>query len=209
MLESSCLVNFSSEEKGISNSKALRRSVLLICNTVLSCKRRLCWQDDSCSVCCDSVFSPVLGRQPSKYNRLLWQPLECPAVPGSLPDAWVTKAEAKRGKAWERKRGGREKELMLEISRKEAKSLNAPLAEILGKMGRNRAKLRDFVPPQVAVTPGGGTAAVPLKPKPPQTIRGAANSQALISSLLAVLKAYFCSCSHFINQHPLLCFLPF
>lgn len=42
---------------------------------------------------------------------------------------------------------------MLEISRKEAKSLNALLAEILGKMGRSRAKLRDFVPPQMAVTP--------------------------------------------------------
>lgn len=47
---------------------------------------------------------------------------------------------------------GREKELMLEISRKEAKSLNALLAEILGKMGRSRVKLRDFIPPQVAVT---------------------------------------------------------
>lgn len=95
----------------------------------------------------------MLGRRPSKYNRLLWQRLECPAVPSSLPDAWVTKAEGKRGKAWERKRGGREKELMLEISRKEAKSLNALLAEILGKMGRSRAKLRDFIPPQVVVTP--------------------------------------------------------
>lgn len=38
---------------------------------------------------------------------------------------------------------------MLEISRKEAKSLNALLAEILGKMGRSKAKLRDFVHLQV------------------------------------------------------------
>lgn len=132
--------------------------VLLICSTshlqyVLSCKRRLCWQDDSCSVCCHSVFSSALGGRPSKYNRLLWQQLECPAVQSSFPDAWVTKAEGKRGKAWERKQGGREKELMLEISRKEAKSLNALLAEILGKMGRSRVKLRDFIPPQVAATP--------------------------------------------------------
>lgn len=42
---------------------------------------------------------------------------------------------------------------MLEISRKEAKSLNALLAEILGKMGRSKAKLRDFVRLQVAVRP--------------------------------------------------------
>lgn len=33
------------------------------------------------------------------------------------------------------------------------KSLNALLAEILGKMGRSRVKLRDFIPPQVAATP--------------------------------------------------------
>lgn len=71
--------------------------------------------------------------------------LECPAAPSSLPGAWVTKAEGKRGKAWERKQGGREKQLILEISRKEAKSFNAPLVEILGKMGRSRAKLRDFL----------------------------------------------------------------
>lgn len=95
-------------------------------------------------------------------------------MPGSLPSAWVTKAEGKRGKAWERKRGGREKELMLEISRKEAKSLNALLAEILGKMGSSRAKLRDFVPPKVVVTPTslGEQLLGPLVPNTPQTTRG-------------------------------------
>lgn len=72
----------------------------------------------------------------------------CPAAPSSLPGAersraGVTKAEGKRGKAWERK----EKQLMLEMARKEANSLNAPLAEILGKTGRSRAKLRDIVTP--------------------------------------------------------------
>lgn len=36
---------------------------------------------------------------------------------------------------------------MLEMARKEANSLNAPLAEFLGKMGRSRAKLRDIVTP--------------------------------------------------------------
>lgn len=49
--------------------------------------------------------------------------------------------------------GGREKELMLEISRKEAKYFSALLAEILGKMGSSRAKLRDLVPPPLAVSP--------------------------------------------------------
>lgn len=64
-------------------------------------------------------------------------------APSPMPG--LLKQREREGKAWERKGGGRGKELMLEISRKEAKSLNALLAEILCKMGRSRAKLRDFI----------------------------------------------------------------
>lgn len=120
-------------------------------------------------------------------------------------------SRGKEGQGLGKEARGREKELILEISRKEAKSFNAPLAEILGKMGTSRAKLKDFVLPQVIVTliSLGETAAGPLVLNMPQTVRRAANSQALISSFwLSILEVCSCSCPHFINQHFLLCFLP-
>lgn len=102
VLESSCLVNFSlGERKRYFQLKSplekrqrqgdRSRACTSHLQYVSSCKRRLCWQDDSCSVCCHSAFSPALGRRPSKYNRLLWQGLECPAVLGSLPEPGLLK----------------------------------------------------------------------------------------------------------------------
>lgn len=40
---------------------------------------------------------------------------------------------------------GREKELRLEIARKEVKSSHTLLAEVLGKVGRKRGRPRDLV----------------------------------------------------------------
>lgn len=88
------------------------------------------------------MFSQALGQLPGEHKQLLGSGLQCPAAQSSSNESLK---QRKRGAGMRKEVRGREKELRLEIARKEVKSSHTLLAEVLGKVGRKRGRPRDLV----------------------------------------------------------------
>lgn len=128
------------------------------------------------------MFSPALGQLPGKHKRPLGSGLQCPAVQSSSNGLLK---QRKRGAGMRKEARSREKELRLEIARKEVKSSHTLLFWV--KREEKEADQGTW-----NIHSGGdnlkpwGVAAAQLALITSQTLTDDASSQALVSPFSAI-----------------------
>lgn len=175
--------------------------LVLICNSLVLQEKALRAFNS-----CLFAVTPCFPRAGQAAKQVQQAPLAAAGVPSLMPRLLKQRERgARHGKGSE----GAGRELILEISRKETKCLNALLAEIPSK--------REETEPSSGTSPSisgcsthqpEGINCWPTSTKHTSDCEGYCK-QPGHDRLLLGCRYCFCSCPYFVNQHPLLCFFTF